>query len=182
MKMPQINLKALPSPDGRKEQIMKVGKWRFALAAIGLGGMCTAITAVTPALGVTGTAASGTAVRIVSAHQTAPVVISDSVQTVVRLKVPAGHWLVTGKLYADSVPSTTTPTATLGCTLHKGSTAPVLDSSFFNVPKAPGNTAAGVIYLNTVIRPTTTITIILQCADFNSQVETHWAALTAIAG
>jgi len=160
---------------------MNLGKWSFALAAIGLAGMLTA-TAVSPALGASGTATSGSAVRILSARQTAPVAIVNSVQTVVRLKVPAGHWLVTGKLYADSVPSTNTPTATLGCTLHKGSTQPVLDSSFFNVAKAPGNTAAGVIYLNTVIRPTTTITIVMQCADFDSQVETHWAALTAIGG
>jgi hypothetical protein len=161
---------------------MNISKWSFALAAIGLGGMFTAITGVSPALGVSGTAASGTAVRIVSARQTAPVVISDSVQRVLTLKVPAGHWLVTGKLWADSVPSTATPTTTLGCSLFKSGSPSLLDNSLFNVPKAPGDTAAGVIYLNTVIRPTTTITIVMTCADFNSQIQTHNAVLTAIGG
>jgi hypothetical protein len=161
---------------------MNVSKWTLALAAIGLAGMVTAVTAVSPALGSSGTPISGSAVRILSARTTRPFVIGNTVQTVVQFKVPAGHWLITGKLYADSVPSTPTPTATLGCTLRKGPTQPVLDGSFFNVPKATGNTAAGVIYLNTVIRPTTTITIILQCADFNSQIVTHNAVLTAIGG
>jgi hypothetical protein len=161
---------------------MKVRKWGFALAAIGLGGMFTAITAVSPALGANGTATSGTAVRIVSARQTAPVVISNSVKTVVKLKVPAGNWLVTGKLWADSVPSTPTPTTTLGCSLFRSGSPSILDNSFFNVPKAVGDTAAGVIYLNTVVRPKTTITILMLCADFDSQIQTHRAVLTAIGG
>jgi hypothetical protein len=159
---------------------MNVSKWSLVLAAIGLGGMVTAITAVSPALGSSGTPTSGSAVRILSASHTAPLAIVNNVQIVVRLKVPAGHWMVIGKLYADSVPSTPTPTATLGCTLRKGGT--ILDGSFFNVPKATGNTAAAVIYLNTVIRPRTTTTIILHCADFNSQIVTHSAVLTAIGG
>jgi hypothetical protein len=161
---------------------MNVSKWSFALAAIGLAGLVTALTAVSPALGVSGTASSGSAVRIVSARTTAPVVISNSIRTVVTLKVPAGHWLVTGKLWADSVPSTATPTATLGCSLTKGGKPPLLDNSIFNVPKAPGDTAAGVIYLNTVISPKATISIVIKCADFNSQIETHNAVLTAIGG
>jgi len=161
---------------------MKISKWSLALAAIGLGGMLTAVTAVSPALGASGTAASGSAVRIVSARTTGPVAIVNSVKAVVHLKVPAGHWLVTGKLWADSVPSTATPTATLGCALTKGGKGPLLDNSIFNVPKATGDTAAGVIYLNTVIKPTTTITIVLGCADFDSQMNVHNAVLTAIGG
>ena len=161
---------------------MNVSKWGFALAAIGVGGMFTAITAVSPALGASGTATSGTAVRIISARQTAPVVISNSVQKVVTLKVPAGNWLVTGKLWADSVPSTATPTTTVGCSLFKSGSPSILDNSFFNVPKAVADTAAGVSYLNTVVRPKTTITISMLCADFDSQIQTHNAVLTAVGG
>src|SRR5262249_10417612 len=139
--------------NGERSTLMKVSKRSIALAAIGLGGMFTAITAVSPALGVSGTATSGSAVRILSAKHTLPVVISKSIKTVVKLKVPAGHWLITGKLWADSVPSTSTVTTTVGCALTKGSNPPLLDNSIFNVPKTAGNTAAGVIYLNTVIRP-----------------------------
>src|SRR5262249_56278241 len=98
---------------------MNVRKWGSALAAIGVGGMFTAISAVSPALGASGAATSGTAVRIISARHTAPVVIFNSVQKVLTLKVPAGHWQVTGKLWADSVPSTATPTTTVGCSLFK---------------------------------------------------------------
>jgi len=165
-----------------RSELMKVSKWNVALAAIGLGGMLTAITAVSPALGVSGVTTSGSAVRILSARHPLPVVISKSVKTVVKLKVPAGHWLVTGKLWADSVPSTSTVTTTVGCALTKGGNPPLLDNSIFNVPKAAGDTAAGVIYLNTVIRPKSTITIVMGCADFNSEIQTHNAVLTAVGG
>jgi len=161
---------------------MNVRKWGLALAAIGLGGMFTAISAVSPALGASGTATSGTAVRIISARHTAPVVIFNSVQKVLTLKVPAGHWQVTGKLWADSVPSTATPTTTVGCSLFKSGSPSKLDNSLFNVPKAVGDTAAGVIYLNAIVRPKTTITISMLCADFDSQIQTHNAVLTAIGG
>jgi len=161
---------------------MKVGKWSLALAAIGLAGTLTAGTVVSPAFGASGTATSGSAVRILSAHQTAPVEISNSIQPVVQLKVPAGHWLVTGKLWADSVPSTATVGTAVGCSLLRAGKPAFLDNSIFNVPKSAGDTAAGVIYLNAVIRPTTTITIVLRCADFDSQIETHNAVLTAIGG
>ena len=161
---------------------MKVSKWTAALAAIGLAGTLTAITAVSPAFGASGSPTSGSTVRILSARQTAPVVLSTSVQPIVQLRVPAGHWLVTGKLWADSVPSTPTATATIGCTLLKGGTQVHFDDSFFNVPKAPRDTAASVIYLSAVIRPRTTITVVIRCADFGSDIETHNAVLTAIGG
>jgi hypothetical protein len=161
---------------------MKLSKWTLALAAFGLAGTLTASAVVSPAFGASGTATSGSAVRILSTRQTAPIVLSDSVQAIVQLRVPAGHWLVTGKLYADSVPSTGTATATIGCTLLKGGTQVHFDDSFFNVPKAPGDTAAAVISLEAVIRPTTTTTIVLRCADFGSDIETHDAVLAAIGG
>jgi hypothetical protein len=144
--------------------------------------MFTAVAAVSPALGVSGTAGSGSAVRILSARRTAPVAITNGVQNVVHLTVPAGRWLVTGKLWADSAPLTATLGTTVGCSLLKAGNPAFLDNSIFNVPKATGDTAAGVIYLNAVIRVTTTITIFLRCADFGSEIETHNVVLTAIGG
>lgn len=161
---------------------MKHSKWSLAAAVIGAGGLAAAITATTPALGVNRNTASGSTVKIVSATHPATIVVANSIKTIVSLTVPAGHWLISGKLWADSVPATSTPNTMIGCAITKGGSPPLLDNTIVNIPKTAASTSAGVVDLSAVIRLLSPATIVLKCADFNTQVQTHNAVLTAIGG
>jgi hypothetical protein len=161
--------------------LMNRSRWSLA-AVIGAGGLAAAIMATTPALGVNSSTASGSTVKIVSATQPATVVVANSIQTIVTLTVPAGHWLISSKLCADSVPATAATNTMIGCAITKGGNPPLLDNTIVNIPKTAANTSAGVVDLSAVIKLLSPATIVVKCADFNTQVQTHNAVLTAIGG
>ncbi len=161
---------------------MKNSRWSLAAAVIGAAGLATAITATTPALGANTSTASGSTVKILSAAHPATVVVANSVKTIVRLKLPAGHWWISGKLWADSVPAISTTNTMIGCAITKGGSPPLLDNTIINIPKTAADTSAAVADLSAVIRLRSTATIVLKCADFDTQVQTHNAVLTAIGG
>ncbi len=161
---------------------MKDSRWTLAAAVIGAGSVAAAIMATTPALGVSASTASGSTARILSATRPATVVVAKTVKTIVKLRVPAGHWWISGKLWADSVPATSTTNTMIGCAITKGGNPPLLDNTIVNVPKTAFNTSAAVVDLSAVIRLRSPATIVLKCADFDSQVQTHNVVLTAIGG
>jgi hypothetical protein len=70
----------------------------------------------------------------------------------------------------------------IGCAITKGGNPPLLDNTIVNVPKTAFNTSAAVVDLSAVIRLRSPATIVLKCADFDSQVQTHNVVLTAIGG
>ena len=147
---------------------------RFALTA-GAVGVLAAImtTAMAPALGNSATSPA----PIVSARNNGPIALNNTDQTLVSLKVPAGKWLITGKMWADSVASTSTPNTAVGCSIWKGTA--FLDNSAFNVPKINGSSAA-VNIVSAVIVLRKTATIAFKCDDFGSQANAHAVFLTAI--
>jgi len=161
---------------------MKRSRWSLAAAAIGAGGLAAAIMASTPALGVNSSTATGSTVKILSATHPGTVVVSKTIKTILRLKVPAGHWLLSGKLWADSVPATSTTNTMIGCAITKGGVPPLLDNTIVNIPKTAAGTSAAVVGLSAVVRLRAPATIVLKCADFDTQVQTHNAVLTAIGG
>jgi hypothetical protein len=161
---------------------MKRSRWSLAAAAIAAGGSVVAIMATTPALGESASTASGSTVKILSAIHPGTVVIADNIKTVVSLKVPAGRWWISGKLWADSVPATATTTTMIGCAITKGGIPPLLDNTIVNIPKTAADTSAAVVDLSAVIRLRSPATIVLKCADFDTKVQTHNAVLTAIGG
>jgi hypothetical protein len=159
---------------------MKCNAWNLPAIVLGAGGLIAAIAATTPALGASGNTASGSTVKILSATHAGNAVIAKTIKTIVTLKVPAGHWWIAGKLWADSVPATTTPNTEAGCSITKSGRPQLLDNTIFNLGKTAGNTSAGVIDLSAVITLRSTTTIVLKCADFDTQITTHDAVLTAI--
>lgn len=147
---------------------------RFALA-VGAAGVLAAImtAAITPALGANATSSA----PIVAARNNGPIALNNSDKTLVSLKVPAGKWLITGKMWADSVPSTGTVNTAVGCSIWKGSA--FLDNSAFNVPKINGSSAA-VNIVSAVVTLRAKATISFKCDDFGSQANAHAVFLTAI--
>ena len=142
---------------------------------IGAAGALAAIvtTTVTPAFG--STSAASASIRI--SRNDGPVTLKNGDTTLVKFKLTAGRWLITGKMWADSVPGQSTNNTVVGCHLANGSTA--LDSSAFNIPKI-GGSSAGVNIDSAVITLTSPATISLQCNDFGSQAVAHEAVLTAV--
>lgn len=150
---------------------------RFALT-VGAAGLLAAImtTAMVPALGVNATSAA----PIVSARKNGPIALNNTDQTLVTIKVPAGKWLVSAKMWADSVASQPTSTTGVGCSIWKGST--FLDNSAFNVAKigGAGGTAAGTNEVSAVVTLRARATIAFKCTDFGSHANAHSVVLTAI--
>jgi hypothetical protein len=152
---------------------------RIALSIGAVGILAAVITAATtPALGVN--TRSSDPSSIVSARKNGPVALSNSNTTLVSIKVPAGKWLITGKMWADSVPAQPTTDTVVGCSIFKGST--FLDNSAFNTPKvgAAGGTSAGVNVVIAVITLHATAKISFKCDDFGSHASAHSVILTAI--
>jgi hypothetical protein len=149
---------------------------RFALT-VGAIGVLAAImtTAMAPALSINATSAA----PIVSAKKVGPIALTGSDATLVTIKVPAGKWLITGTMWADSVASQPTNTV-VGCSIWKGSTA--LDNSAFNTPKigGAGGTAAGVNAVSAVVTLRARATIAFKCSDFGSHANAHSVVLSAI--
>jgi hypothetical protein len=146
--------------------------------AVGATGALAAIvtTAVTPAFG--STVASPAPIRV--AHNTGPVNLQNADTTLAQFQLPAGTWLITGKMWANSVPGSATTSTVVGC--HIGNGAAALDSSAFNIPKVggAGGDAAGLNVDTAVIKLHSTTTITFQCNDFGSQAVAHDVFLTAV--
>src|SRR5262249_710876 len=130
----------------------------------------------TPAFGVNATSPA----PIVSARKNGPVALNNTNMTLVSIKLPAGKWLITGKMWANSVPSqppTHPPVRRpiLHCT-------PFLANSALNTPKpgVSGGTSAGVNVVTAVVRLRSTATISFKCSDFGSHANAHTVVLTAI--
>ena len=119
---------------------------------------------------------------IVSAGHVGPIALNNTNKTLAVINLSAGKWLVTGKMWADSVASQPTINTVVGCSMFKGST--LLDASAFNTPKVggAGGTSAGVEDLSAVIKTTTPVKVTLRCDDFGSMAQSHNAVLTAIGG
>lgn len=150
---------------------------RLALAVGAVGALAAIITAATtPAFGIN---ASGPA-PIVSASKNGPIVLNNSNKTLVSIKLPAGKWLITGKMWADSVAAQPTTNTVVGCSLFRGSK--FLDNSAFNTPKVggAGGSSAGVNVATAVITLRSRATISLRCDDFGSHANAHAVVLTAI--
>src|SRR5260370_24151104 len=120
---------------------MKNSRWSRATAVTGAAGLPTAIPAPTPALGANTSTASGSTVKILSTAHPATVVVANSGKTLVRLKLPAGHWWISGKLPADSVPAISTTHTIIGCAITTGSSPPLLDNTLINIPKTAAHTS-----------------------------------------
>ena len=150
---------------------------RIALAVGALGAMAAIVTATTtPAFGV-GAAGSP---PIVSAGRVGPIGLNGTNLKLVSIKLSAGKWLITGKMWADSVPAQSTPQTVVGCSIFAGSK--FLDASAFNTPKVsgPGGTSAGANVVTAVISLKSLTTISFHCNDFGSHANAHNIMLTAI--
>ncbi len=161
---------------------MKTSSWNRVAAAVGAGGVLLAIMAATPAFGTSASPAAATPPKIFSATRVATFMLHNANTTIVSLNLPAGKWLLNGKLWADSQPSKPTTNTVVGCSMFKGST--LLDASAFNAPKVgeAGGTSAGVEDLSAVIKTKTPVKVTLRCDDFGSMAQSHNAVLTAIGG
>jgi hypothetical protein len=161
---------------------MKSSGWSRIGAAVGVAGVIVAIMATTPAFGV-GSSTAATTPKIFSAGRPGTFKLQNANITVVTLKVPAGKWLLGGKLWADSQPTKPSANTVVGCSMFAGSK--ILDASAFNTPKVGGadGTSAGVEDLSAVITTRArSTTITLRCDDFGSMAQSHNAVLTAIGG
>lgn len=150
---------------------------RLALA-VGAAGVLAAImtTAMAPALGVNAT----TAAPIVSKTRVGPIALNNSDQTLVSIRLRAGKWLISGKMWADSVASQPTTTIGVGCSIWKGGT--FLDNSAFNVAKigGAGGSAAATNVVSAVVTLRATATITFKCDDFGTDANAHQVVLSAI--
>lgn len=66
-----------------------------------------------------------------------PVNLTNGDTTLVTLTLPAGHWLLIGKLWANAVDGAPTQFVDVVCHLQKGGS--VLDSVAFFIPKSAGS-------------------------------------------
>ena len=150
---------------------------RIALAVGAAGALAAIVTATTtPAFGVD----AGGSPPIVSASRVGPVALNNTNLKLVSITLPAGKWLITGKMWADSVAAQSTPQTVVGCSIFEGSK--FLDASAFNTPKVsgPGGTSAGANVVTAVISPKSKTTISFHCDDFGSHANAHNVMLTAI--
>lgn len=143
---------------------------------VGAAGAAAAVLAMTltPALGASNAAAPA---PIHSARNNGPVNLRNGDTTLVTLTLPAGRWLLVGKLWANAADNAPTPDVDVGCHLQKGNS--VLDSVAFFIPKT-GGTAAGNDTMNATIRLRFQASISLQCNDFGSQAVAHQVVLSAV--
>jgi hypothetical protein len=148
------------------------------VVALGAAGIFAAVTAttLTPAIGV----GPATPAPIHSVRNNGPVNLKNGDTTLVNLTLPAGQWLISGKVWADSQANQSNTNTVVGCHLGKGGGS--LDSSAFNTPKVggAGGSSAGVIALQAVVRIKSTATISLQCNDFGSNAIAHNVVLSAV--
>lgn len=143
---------------------------------LGAAGAAAAVAAMTltPALGASNTATSA---PVHSVRNDGPVNLTNGDTTLVTLTLPAGHWLLIGKLWANAVDGAPTQFVDVGCHLQKGGS--ILDSVAFFIPKIVG-TAAGNDTMNATISLSSQASISLQCNDFGSQAVAHQIVLSAV--
>jgi hypothetical protein len=149
----------------------------FGVAVGAVGGLAAILMAVvTPASGAT---VASTA-PIHAARNNGPVTLHNGDTKLVTLQLPAGHWLITAKVWADSVPGQSTTTTVVGCHLGKGGTS--LDNTAFNIPKVggAGGSSAGVNVDIASVTLHSRATISFQCNDFGSQAVAHEAVISAV--
>ena len=150
---------------------------RIALAVGTIGALAAIVTGTTtPAFGVP----AGSPPPIVSASKVGPIALNGTNLKLVSVKLSAGKWLITGKMWADSVAAQSTANTVVGCSIFAGSK--FLDASAFNTPKVngPGGTSAGVNVVTAVISLKSQTTISFHCNDFGSHANAHNVMLTAI--
>ncbi len=161
---------------------MRKNSWNRAAIAAGTCGAAALVIslslAAVPALGASNSATSS-GIQIKSAQVAGPVKLSSVNKKLVSLSLPAGRWLISGKMWADSTTSTTT-NIVVGCSLFNGSK--YLDNSAFNAPKVggAGGSSAGVNVLSAVVTLKHKSSISFRCADFGSGAQAHSVVLTAI--
>jgi hypothetical protein len=157
---------------------MAMDKKHGLVVALGAAGIFAAVTAttLTPAIGV----GPATPAPIHSVRNNGPVNLKNGDTTLVNLTLPAGQWLISGKVWADSQANQSNTNTVVGCHLGKGGGS--LDSSAFNTPKVggAGGSSAGVIALQAVVRLKSTATISLLCNDFGSNAIAHSVVLSAV--
>jgi hypothetical protein len=155
---------------------MSASRRNWLGVTLGAAGAAAAVTAMTltPALGASNAV---THAPIHSVRNNGPVNLRNGDTTLVTLTLPAGRWLLVGKLWANAADNAPTSFVDVGCHLQKG--GGVLDSVAFFVPKTVG-TAAGNDTLNATIRLRSQASISLQCNDFGSQAVAHQVVLSAV--
>src|SRR5215471_12390606 len=139
-------------PIVKRRGFMRIN-WNKVSLAIGAGGIVAALLATTPALGAAGRSPAGPAVTgvvIKSVTRGGPVLLAHPPGTtvVLKLRLPAGKWALSAKLWGDSAPATTGANTLVRCALKHGGT--FLDVSAFNIPRIGSVTSAGVLYLGAV--------------------------------
>lgn len=150
---------------------------RIAVAVGAVGALAAIVTSTTtPAFG----AAAAGPPPIVSAGRVGPIALNGTNLTLVTVRLPAGKWLITGKMWGDSVAAQSTTNTVVGCSIFAGSR--FLDASAFNTPKVggAGGTAAGVNVVTAVISLRSRTTVSFHCNDFGSHANAHNVMLTAI--
>ncbi len=162
---------------------MRKNSWNRAAVAAGACGAAALVLSLSlasaPALGASGSGASSSAIQIRSARVAGPVKLSTVNKTIVSLSVPAGRWLISGKMWADSTASPTV-NIVVGCSVFSGSK--LLDTSAFQSPKVGGSggTAAGVNVVSAVVTVKHATTITFRCDDIGSGAQAHSVVLTAL--
>jgi hypothetical protein len=147
-------------------------KWLGAAVGAAAGMAATLLAVVTPASG-----AVTSHTRIHVARGKAEVGLGNGDKTLVRLTLPAGHWLITAKMWADSANTDPPGHTVVGCHLAKGGA--VLDSSAFNLPGG-GGSVGGVNFDIAAVTLHSRATISFQCNDFGSIAVAHGAVLSAV--
>jgi hypothetical protein len=161
------------------------------LAAVVLVGSVMAVTLVTSAGASSAkdiVANSTPTMKILSTAHDATIVLRHPPATtsIVHLNLPTGRWVLTGKLWGDSVPSTSNPNTVVRCSLDlwNGVSQQILDVSVFNAMRpTPNGTSAGVMYLTAVVSvaPIPSVhTVTMHCDDIYSNAQVHNAKLVAI--
>jgi hypothetical protein len=145
----------------------------------GVAGAAAAVIAMTltPALGASNATSPA---PLHTVRNNGPVNLTNGDTVLVSLALPAGRWLLVGKLWADSVGNSPTPNVVVGCHLQRGGST--VDSIAFNVPKlgGPGGSAAGTDTLSAIVRLGSPGSVSLQCNDFGSQAIAHQVVLSAV--
>jgi hypothetical protein len=95
----------------------------------------------------------------------------------VGLKVPAGAWLISAKLWGDTAPGAGDVSTQVECALLRGTS--FLDISGFTHDNTVGNTTAGTVDLTAVLHATASVRVSVGCLDFSTPAQVHDAELSA---
>jgi hypothetical protein len=157
--------------------------WNRLSVAIGVGGLAVAALAAAPTLAQARRTTAGPAITgptIISVRHSATQVLAHppSTSQVLKITLPAGRWALSGKLWGDSVPSTTGANTLVRCALLHGAT--FLDVGVFNIPRIGNVTSAGSLAMGAVVTLKAKGTVVWDCDDLNTNAQVHDVELTAI--